>query len=92
MTSVVAKSASRALGLVIYKYKSNGGFPYQCFTKLYGSLVLPFIDYGSSIWGTTKRSCIEAVRNRACRFFMGVGKYTPNMAVQGDMGMDAGPS
>ena len=86
MASAVAKSASRALGLVIYKCKSNGGFPYQCFTKLYDSLVWPIIDYGSSIWETTKRSCIEAVQNRACRFFMGVGKYTPNLAVQGDMG------
>ena len=53
MASVVAKSASRALGLVKYKCKSNGGFPYQRFTKMYDSLVWP-IDYSSSIWGTTK--------------------------------------
>ena len=39
MASVVAKSASRALGLVIYKCKLNGGLPFKCFTKLYDSLV-----------------------------------------------------
>ena len=86
MASNVAKSASRALGLVIHKSKQNGGFPFECFTKLYDSLVWPVIEYGSSIWGTSKRSCIEAVQNRACRYFMAVGKYTPNIAVQGDMG------
>ena len=86
MASNVAKSARRALGLVIHKNKQNGGFPFECFTKLYESLVWPVIDYGSSIWGTGKRSCIEAVQNRACRYFMAVGKYTPNVAVQGDIG------
>jgi hypothetical protein len=30
--------------------------------------------------------CINAVKNRAMRFFMGVGKYTPNLALYGDMG------
>ena len=86
MASNVAKSASRALGLVIHKSKQNGGFPFECFTKMYDSLVWPVIEYGSSIWGTSKSSCIEAVQNRACRYFMAVGKYTPNIAVQGDMG------
>jgi hypothetical protein len=29
---------------------------------------------------------INAVQNRAMRLFMGVGKYTPNDAIAGDMG------
>ena len=29
---------------------------------------------------------INAVKNRAMRFFMGVGKYTPNLSLYGDMG------
>ena len=87
MASNVAKSANRALGLVIHKSKQNYGvFPFECFTKLYDSLVWPIIVYGSSILGTCKRSCIEAGQNRARRYFMAAGKYTPNIAVQGDMG------
>ena len=31
-------------------------------------------------------SCINAVQFRACRYFLGVGKYTPTAAVSGDMG------
>ena len=30
-------------------------------------------------------SCIDAVHNKAVRFFLGVGKYTPNDAVSGEM-------
>ena len=70
MSRNVAKSASRALGLVIYKSKLNGGFSFRSFSKLYDALGWPIIDYGSCIWGTSRRSCIEAVQNRAGRFFM----------------------
>lgn len=82
----VAQSASRALGLVIAKAKSYGGFPYGTFTKLYDSMVWSVINYGAAIWGTREFSCISAVQHRACRFFLGVGKFTPNAAVEGDMG------
>ena len=86
MAKAVAKSASRALGLLIAKCKANGGFNYTTFTKLFDTMVWSVIDYGASIWGTKDYSCINAVKNRAMRFFMGVGKYTPNLALYGDMG------
>ena len=63
----------------------TGGVTYHVFTKLYDSLVSPIIEYGASIWGYKNVSCINAMHNRACRFFLGVGKYTPNAAVTGDM-------
>ena len=48
---MVAQSASRALGLLIAKYKSAGGMPYDVYTKLYDSLVWPVISYGAAVWG-----------------------------------------
>ncbi len=62
-----------------------GEMPYECFTKLYDSLVQPILDYGASIWGTKEFSCVIAVQNRASRYFMGVSKYTPTGAEHGDM-------
>ncbi len=53
---------------------------------MYDALVLPILTYGAAIWGHRHYSCINAVFNRALRFYLGVGKYTPNAAVQGDMG------
>lgn len=82
----VATAAGRALGCLIAKSKTYGGLPFNCFTKLYDSLVLPIIMYGAAVWGTREYSCINAIHNRACRFFLGVPKHTPNLAVQGDMG------
>ena len=84
----VAQSASRALGLLISKCKLAGGLPFNVFSKLYDSVVYPVISYGGSIWGNKSYSCINAVQNKAMRFFLGVGKYTPVAAVEGDMGWE----
>ena len=86
MAKSVAKSASRALGFLICKDKALGGMPFECFTKCYNSLVQPVIDYGFSVWGTNGHSCVETVQYRACRYFLGLGKYAPTPAVSGDMG------
>ena len=87
MTKCVAKSASRALGFLICKDKALGGMPFKCFTKCYNSLVQPVIDYGSTVWGTKGYSCvIHAVQNRACRCFLGLGKYAPTPAVAAGRG------
>ena len=89
MAKQVANSAGRALGLLITKFKCAGGLPFSTFTKLYNSTVLSIINYGASIWGCRRFTCIKAVQNRALRFFLGVGRYTPNAAVNGDTGWDA---
>ena len=31
-------------------------------------------------------SCINAVQNWACRYFLGLGRYAPNAAINGEMG------
>jgi len=82
----VAMAAQRALGVLIAKSKSQGGLPYPVFTKLYDTLVQPIIDYGAAIWGHKSFSCIQTVQNRAMRYYLGVGRRTPNVALQGEMG------
>ena len=84
--SFVAQSASRALGLLISKYKAIGGMPYRVYTKLYDSLVWSIVAYGAAIWGTQTFSCIEAVHNRAMRVYLGTTRNTPTAAMAGDMG------
>ena len=84
----MAKSANRALVLLIPKCKLSGGLPINCFKKLYFSMVLPVIHYGFSIWGHKHFSSIDAVLYKAWRYIMGVGRYAPNAAVQGDTGLE----
>ncbi len=40
----------------------------------YDSLVQLILDYGASIWGTKEFSCVNALQNRASRYYTGVGK------------------
>ncbi len=47
---MVGRSAGHTLGLLISKTKEYGRMPYECFTKLYDSLVQPIQNYGASIW------------------------------------------
>ena len=82
----VAQGASRALGLLISKCKLASGLPFNVYIKLYDSVVYPVISYGAGIWGCKSYSCFNAVHNRAMRFFLGVGKYTPVAAFEGEMG------
>jgi hypothetical protein len=86
MAKAVAKAASRALGLVIAKYKAHGRIPFRVFTQLYDALVQPIINYGASVCGHHEFSCISAVQHRASRFYLGLGKYAPNTAITGEMG------
>ena len=81
----VAHSASRALGLLIAKCKYVGGLPYHVFSKLYDSVVWTVISYSAPLWGYRSYSCIDAVQHRAIRFFLGVGKYSPNDGISGEM-------
>ena len=40
------------------------------------------------LYGEQKNySCVEVVQNRACRYFLGLGKYAPTPAVAWDMGL-----
>ncbi len=84
--SMIAKAAACALGLLVAQSKVNGSMPYGVFSHLHDLLVQTIIDYVAAVWGTHELSCISAILHRTCRLLMGVGKYTPNAAVQGDIG------
>lgn len=42
--------------------------------------------HGSGVWGTKTFSVISSVQNRACKYFLSVGKHTSNVSSRGDMG------
>ena len=82
----LAKSASRALGALFGKFMNSGGMTYSVYSKLYSSIVEPVLFYGSGIWGTKQHAVINAVQQKAMRFFLAVPKNTAGNAVRGDMG------
>ena len=44
------------------------------------------MDYSSGVWGFSNYNCLEAIQNRAIRIYLGVHKFAPTLALQGDMG------
>ena len=83
----LAKSASRALSALYTKFLCVGGMDYNVFCKLYESLVEPVLFYGSGLWGFSEHKKINTIQNKACRYFLGLGKNASNIASRGDMGL-----
>ena len=84
--SHLAYAGSRALGALRNKIYSLKDVGFRTYSKLYHSGVTPILDYCSGIWGYNNFKCIDDVQNRALRYFMGVHKFCPLPALEGDMG------
>jgi hypothetical protein len=53
---------------------------------MFHSGVCPILDYCSETWGFKNYSQIDAIQNKAIRIFLGVHRYAPLAAINGDMG------
>ncbi len=83
---ILSKSATRALGSVINKFRSLKNMGFKTYTKLFNACVVPVIDYSSEIWGFKPFECSEKVQINALRFFFGVHKFAAHHALYGDSG------
>ena len=84
--NILAEGASRAVGSVVNTCIKNNNLKYSTFTKLYDTCVVPIMDYCAGVWGFSKYDKPNTVQNRAIRSFLGVHRYTSNVAINGDMG------
>ena len=50
-------------------------------TKLYYAGVNTILDYGASVWGFSNHKFGQQIQNRAIKYFLGVHKNAPNLAV-----------
>jgi hypothetical protein len=82
----LAISGGRALGSIISKIHGLKTVGFKTFEKLYSAGVSPVIDYCSGVWGGSKYHDIQAVQHRAIRYFLGVHRFTPILAIQGECG------
>ena len=83
--SILIQSSSRALGTIISKHFSVGGFPHEPYHRMYNPLVAPVIDYAAEVWGAKNYDQCNTVQHRAMRTFLGVSQCTPVAAMYGDM-------
>lgn len=83
---LLADSAGRALGSVVSKFKIYKTLGYSTYSQLYDACVSPILNYASGVWGFKDSKIANSIENRAARCFLGVPKFAPILAVQGDMG------
>jgi hypothetical protein len=84
--SVLANSGSRALASIYTKFDKLKGLGFTTYSKLYHTGVAPILDYCSGIWGFQKFGYLDSVQNKAIRFFLGLHRFAPNLAINGDVG------
>ena len=65
---LVAQSGGRALGLLIAKFKSLGGMPFNVYSEMYDSLVWPVIAYGAALWGIELSRALTQCKIEHCDF------------------------
>ena len=82
--TVLSQSGNSALGALRNKILNFKDCRYQTFLN-YITRVAPILDYGSGVWGYNRLSKTETIQNRALRSFLGVHRFAPNPAIQGDM-------
>ena len=84
--STLSDSGSRSLGSICSKLKYLKDVRFKTYTKLYNAHVCPILDYGASVWGYKNSAQCDSVQNKAIRYFLGVHKFTPLAAINGEMG------
>ncbi len=81
---VLAEASGRAIGSIVNKHKNSGGFHYNVYKKLYDTCVQPIMDYCGAVWGFKDFDKCNVMQNRALRAFLGLHRFAPVLAVQGD--------
>ena len=82
----LADSGGRAFGAVISKLKHLKDVRYKTFTTIFNSQIANILDYSSSIWSHKKAPEGNVIQNKAMRYFLGVHRFTPVTALNGEMG------
>ena len=54
--------------------------------KLFDTMVVPILLYGSEVWGVYDFKNVDKLHIRFCKNILGVRQQTPNMAVYGELG------
>ncbi len=83
---VLSDAANRVLRSIINKYKAINGLGYYAYIRLFQSGVCPILDYGSEIWGFRHFDKVDSIQKKGIRIYIGVHRFTPIAAINGDMG------
>ena len=79
-------AGSRGLSQLINKTQSNYDLGYSTYSKLFNACVAIILDYTCGSWYTGKSTKLDIVQARAIRYFCGLPKTSPMLALDSEMG------
>ena len=80
----LANQGNKALNVLSIAHKTIGYFDCSSHFKLFDSVILPILSYGSVIWGFQYYDEIERAYIKWCRWILGVPMHSVNEAVVGE--------
>ena len=86
---VLHDAGRRALGALISKHYTSKGLEFTVCEKIFKSTVVPVMDYSAGVWGYKQFDSHDKLQHKAIRTFLGVGKQTPLVALECDVGWDS---
>ena len=81
------KSARRALFALKQYFSTNTEILLSTKMKMFNSVVLPVLSYGSEVWGISKAAPIERFHIQFLKSILHVKSSTPNCYVYGELGV-----
>ena len=70
----------------LYRKLRNISIPIDLQFKLFDTLILPILTYGSEIWGYENTKQLEKLHLQFCRNILAVRTTTPNCMTYGELG------
>ena len=77
----IARKANKTVNVIkmfTYRYNCTN---INLFFMLFDRMVMPILLYGAEVWGTEYREDIERVQTSFCKFVLGLGSQTSDLAV-----------
>ena len=84
----IAEAANKAVCTLISQVRTCGGLGFGTFSKLFDSCVQSIMSYEGGVWGIYECKHVTLVWFRACRYYLGVGKFHPKAAICWRYGVD----
>ena len=78
--------SQKAINMIKRLIGTCRGLPHSIIFNIFDTTVVPVLTYSSEVWGYEPRDEIETVHLKFCKYILGVGTTTPNVAVLGELG------
>ena len=82
---VLAEAAGRSLGSVCNKFNFIKNMNIKTYNKMIDAYVKPVMHYSACVWGFKDFAKSNQVLHKAARFYLGVHKFTPVVAMLGEL-------